>query len=103
MNMKITLATALLGSALLSAPISMAGNLGDEYDPYVLNHEIDAVPSSAMDARSHLGDRHDPYVIVNEVSIAKGCEDPVHERLSDTYNPFVVASDLISSSSTMRC
>lgn len=103
MNSKLSLAATLMGGLLLAAPGLMASSLTDTNDPYVLSHEIQAVPSPERAMLSRAADHYDPFLTPSEVMVTKGCYDTTVAHFSDTENPYIFAADLQRLSSSRPC
>ena len=86
-----TVLYTLLGGLLIASPLSMAADLTDRYDPFVLFHDIATMPPGEID---RLADLYDPYVLYNEIVTSKVCSDPAHEMLADNYSSFITLTDL---------
>ena len=95
-----TLVYAVVGGLLLASPVAMSASLTDEYDPYVLSHELDAAPAGQID---RLADRFDPYVLHDEIVTAKGWSDPVHELIADDNDPFITMAAINMARNSKPC
>ena len=95
-----TLVYAVVGGLLLASPVAMSASLTDQYDPYVLSHEIDAAPAGRID---RMTDQYAPFVLDSEIVATKGCSDPVHELIADDNDPFVTMAAINMARNSKRC